>query len=65
MKRFRGGLVFKAHRLLYHSTIGLRVIKMKKNAPKFEPRIVRVLFPWIGPLFGLSPVTCRKREFFI
>jgi len=26
VKRFRGGLVFKAHRLLYHSTLGLRVI---------------------------------------
>jgi len=24
--RFRGGLVFKVHRLLYHSTLGLRVI---------------------------------------
>ena len=24
------GLVFKAHRLLYHSTLGLRVIKKKK-----------------------------------
>ena len=23
MKRFRGGLVFKAHRLLYHLTIGI------------------------------------------
>ena len=31
VKRFRGGLVFKAHRLLYHSTLGLRVIKMKKD----------------------------------
>ena len=30
VKRFQGGLVFKAHRLLYHSTLGLRVIK-KKN----------------------------------
>jgi len=30
VKRFRGGLVFKAHRLLYHSTLGLGVIK-KKN----------------------------------
>jgi len=29
-QRFRGGLVFKAHRLLYHSTLGLRVIKKKK-----------------------------------
>ena len=31
VKRFRGGLVFKAHRLLYHSTLGLRVIKKKRN----------------------------------
>ena len=30
MKRFRGGLVFKAHRLGYHSTLSLRVIKKKK-----------------------------------
>jgi len=28
-KRFRGGLAFKAHRRLYHSTLGLRVIKKK------------------------------------
>ena len=27
VQRFRGGLVFKAHRLMYHSTLGLRVIK--------------------------------------
>ena len=26
MERFRDRLVFKAHRLLYHSTLGLRVI---------------------------------------
>ena len=33
MKRFRGGLVFKAQRLLYHSILGLRIIKkMKKKA---------------------------------
>jgi len=31
VKRFRGGLVFKADRLLYHSTLGLRVIKKKKK----------------------------------
>ena len=29
VKRFRGGLVFKAHRLLYHSTLGSGVIKKK------------------------------------
>jgi len=27
---FRGGLVFKDRRLLYHSTLGLRVTKKKK-----------------------------------
>jgi len=31
VKRFRGGLVLKAHRLLYHSTLDLRVIKKKKT----------------------------------
>jgi len=31
------GLVFKAHRLVYHSTLGLRVIKQKKFAdPRFR-----------------------------
>ena len=33
VQRFQGGLVFKAHRLLYHSTLGLRVIKKKKCVP--------------------------------
>jgi len=32
VKRFRGGLVFKPHRLLYHSTLGLRVIKKKNKS---------------------------------
>ena len=31
VKRFRGGLVFKAHRLVDHSTLGWRVIKNKKK----------------------------------
>ena len=31
MQRFRGGLVFKAHRLMYLSFLGLRVIKKKKK----------------------------------
>ena len=33
---FRGGLVFKAHRLLYHSTPGFRVIKKKKHLAKMR-----------------------------
>ena len=36
-KRFRGGLVFKAHRLVYYSTLGLRVINKKKTTmPRSE-----------------------------
>ena len=31
MKRFQGGLVFKAHRLVCHSTLGVRVIKKKRR----------------------------------
>ena len=31
MQWFRGGLVFQAHRLLYQSTQGLRVMKKKKK----------------------------------
>ena len=33
VQRFRGGLVCKAHRLLYHSTLDLRVVKKKKSSP--------------------------------
>jgi len=29
---FRGGLAFKAHRFVYYSTLGLRVIKKKKKS---------------------------------
>ena len=36
MKRFRGGLVFKAHRLVYHSTLGLKVKTKKKKIGGFE-----------------------------
>jgi hypothetical protein len=31
MQRFQGGLAFKASRLFYHSTLGLRVIKRKES----------------------------------
>ena len=43
MKRFQGGLVFKAHRLLYHSTLGSRVIKTKKGTVvTLPPRRARI-----------------------
>ena len=35
-KRFRGVLVFQAHRLVYHSTLVLRVIKKKRSTPGTE-----------------------------
>jgi len=31
VKRFRGGLEFKAHKLVYPSTIGWRVIKKRRS----------------------------------
>ena len=31
VKQFRGGLVFKAHRLWHHSTLGARVMKKKRS----------------------------------
>jgi len=36
VERFQGGLVCKAHRLLYNSTLGSRVInkKQKKSPPR-------------------------------
>ena len=37
VQRFRGGLVFKAHRPLFYSTLGLRV-KKKKNS--YHPTVV-------------------------
>jgi len=37
------GLAFKAHRLLYHSTLGLKVIKKKKEGLGFPFRSGRVI----------------------
>ena len=34
VEQFRGRLVFQAHRLVYHSTLGLRVIKKKKKVDR-------------------------------
>ena len=35
---FRGGLVFKAHRLVYHSNQGWRVMKKKKRGTSERER---------------------------
>ena len=37
MKWFRGGLVFKAHGPLYHSTLGSRVIKREERSRQSRP----------------------------
>jgi len=43
VKRFRGGLVFKAYRRVYHSTLGWRVIKKKMDYA--SPLAARVFGP--------------------
>jgi len=43
--------VFKDHRLLYHSTLGLRVIQNKKKIVEWEPRASTSSFGFrSGPL---------------
>ena len=37
VERFLGGLVFKAHRLFYYSTLGSRVIKKKNPGGSTRP----------------------------
>jgi len=46
--RCRGGLVFKARRLLYHSTLGLRVIKTTKSCSCVGLCAFGVCGLWIG-----------------
>jgi len=54
VKRFRGGLVFKAHSLLYQSTLGLRVIKIKKKvSERSGDAVIRV--PRVDGLVGTQP----------
>ena len=44
VERFRGGLVSKAHRLLYHSTIGSRVIR-KRDDDTWQRSSTEILLP--------------------
>ena len=46
VQRFRGGLVFKAHSLLYHSTLGLRVIKKKRSVASRSRAVCREVGHW-------------------
>ena len=47
-QRFRGGLVFKAHRLVYHPTLGWRVIKKKKKTTFGD----RLRVGWFNGFYG-------------
>ena len=49
LQRFRGGLVFKAHRLWYRSTLGLRVIKKKKTERQTLVTTHARTGSWAGP----------------
>ena len=54
VKRVRGGLVFKAHSLLYHLTLGVRVIKTKRRLSRTIPAAV------CGWLLLRGVVACRR-----
>ena len=45
-ERFRGGLVFEAHRLVYHSTPGSRVTKTKKIQCQCAPCWYQIINCW-------------------
>jgi len=53
MHWFRGGLVFEAQTLLYHSTIGLRVIKKTRRRSRVKPSGMQIFTPAPGiqPLY--------------
>jgi len=57
---FRDGLVFKVHRLVFHSTLGLRAIKKKKKDPAHLPGEGRLLVGGISGLCG--PLPSEKRR---
>ena len=50
MKQFRGGLVFQAHRLSYHSTLGWRVIKEKNKLHTWQPLHYNYFQPRFPPV---------------
>ena len=49
-ERFRGGLVYKAHRLFFHSALGSRVIKKKGRERALEGDEIAFL---VGSRLGL------------
>ena len=70
VQRFRGGLVFKAHRILYHSTVDSRVIKKKREGVVIKQKTGYAHLGSaseqrgneIGSLGTCSPETCSRRR---
>jgi len=63
VKRFRGGLVFKTHRHVYHSTLGLIVMKKKKKVSSMGGRIMSVCMHEPGVQSAKDPCeTCPTFE---
>ena len=57
VERLRGGLVFKAHRLLYHSTLGSSVIKKMKEEELEKPGGRAGGFPLMAVTVGSTAKT--------
>jgi hypothetical protein len=66
VQRFRGGLVFKAHRLSCHSTLGFRVIKKKKLVDELD-LLDKPLYMLLTALtsFGVSKVETPGLDLFL
>ena len=58
LERFRGGLVVKARGLLYHSTVGSRVMKKKKV--QLQSALLRCASRFTGPIWE-TDCGCRRR----
>ena len=56
-KRFRGGLVFNAHRWLYHSTLGSRVKRKKRGVHLALERVANSQFPLKAVVFKVNIVS--------
>ena len=57
-----GGLVLKAHRLLYHSTLGLRVIKKKEKFGVLGDKRVRGCVPGAAAGGPVREAPSRRRR---
>jgi len=62
---FRGGLVFKAHRLVYHSSLGWRVIKKKKHRCRAKEARFKKPGPDSGPAFIFKVEFLKDSEDFL